>query len=86
MDAHGDVARGFVEAELYHGSVAIGQGEGRLDAAGRADRTEQMGVVVALVSGLARARPQRLPFCQLERRSSTKDVLSRVACGQHGSR
>ena len=32
---------------------AIGQREGRSDAAGRTDRAEQIGVVVALVGGLS---------------------------------
>jgi hypothetical protein len=65
MGAHGDVARDFVEVELHHGSVGVGQREGRADAAGRADRAEQIGVVVALVGGLARARPAPGPLPNL---------------------
>jgi hypothetical protein len=38
--------------ELHHVSVGVGQREGRSDAAGRADRAEQIGVVVTLVGGL----------------------------------
>jgi hypothetical protein len=41
--------------ELHHVGVGIGKREGRPDAAGRADRAEQIGVVVALVSRLARS-------------------------------
>ena len=52
MGALGDVARDFVEVELHHVSVGVGQRKGRPDAAGRADRAEQIGVVVALVGGL----------------------------------
>jgi transposase len=49
--------------ELHHVSVGVGQHEGRPDAAGRADRAEQIGVVVALVGGLPwpRSAPGRLP-------------------------
>ena len=52
VGALGDVARDFVEVELHHVSVGVGQHEGRPDAAGRADRAEQIGVVIALVGGL----------------------------------
>jgi hypothetical protein len=65
MGAHGDVVRDFVEVELHHVSVGIGQCEGRSDAAGRADRAEQIGVVVALVGGLARACPAPGPLPNL---------------------
>ena len=63
MGALGDVARDFVEVELHHVSVGVGQHEGRPDAAGRADRAEQIGVVVALVGGLPwpRSAPGPLP-------------------------
>jgi hypothetical protein len=63
VGALGDVARGFVEVELHHVSVGVGQHEGRPDAAGRADRAEQIGVVVALVGGLPwpRSAPGPLP-------------------------
>ena len=63
MGALGDVAGDFVEVELHHVSVGVGQHEGRPDAAGRADRAEQIGVVVALVGGLPwpRSAPGPLP-------------------------
>jgi hypothetical protein len=49
--------------ELHHVSVGVGQRESRSDAAGRADRAEQIGVVVALVGGLPwpRSAPGPLP-------------------------
>ena len=52
VGALGDVARDFVEVELHHVSVGVGQHEGRPDAAGRADRAEQISIVVTLVGGL----------------------------------
>ena len=53
----------FVEVELHHVGIGIGQREGRPDAAGRADRAEQIGVVIALVGGLPwpRSAPGPLP-------------------------
>ena len=61
--ALGDIARDFVEVELHHVGVGVGQRQRRADAAGRADRAEQIGVVVALVGGLAwpRSAPRPLP-------------------------
>jgi hypothetical protein len=49
--------------QLHHVGVGIGQGERRADAAGGADGAEQIGVVVALVGGLAwpRSAPGPLP-------------------------
>jgi len=63
VGALGDVARDFVEVELHHVSVGVGQHEGRPDAAGRADGAEQIGVVIALVGGLPwpRSAPGPLP-------------------------
>ena len=63
MGALGDTARDFVEVELHRLGVGVGQGERRADAAGRADRSEQIGVVVALVGWLAgpRSAPGPLP-------------------------
>jgi len=49
-----DVARDFVEMELHGLGVGWGQGERRADAAGWANRSEQIGVFVALICGLAR--------------------------------
>jgi len=65
MGAHGDITRDFVEVELHHVSVGVRQREGRSDAASRADCAEQIGVVVALVRGLARARPAPGPLPNL---------------------
>ena len=42
--------------KLHHVGVGVGQSERGADAAGGADRAEQIGVVVALVGGLARSR------------------------------
>ena len=63
VGALGDVARDFVEVELHHVSVGVGQREGRPAAAGRADRAKQIGVVVALVGRLPgpRSTPGPLP-------------------------
>jgi hypothetical protein len=49
--------------KLHHVGVGIGQGEGRADPAGGADRAEQIGVVIALVGGLPwpRSTPGPLP-------------------------
>ena len=48
---------------MHHVDVGIRQREGRSDAAGRTDRSEQIGVVIALVGRLARPRstPGPLP-------------------------
>jgi len=54
--ALGDAARDFVEVELHHVGVGIGKRQGRSDAPRRADRAEQIGVVVALVGGLSWSR------------------------------
>jgi hypothetical protein len=49
--------------ELHHVGVGIGQRKRRADAAGRADRAEQISVVIALVGGLPwpRSAPGPLP-------------------------
>ena len=65
MGAVGDVARDFVEVELHHVGVGIGQGKGRADAAGGADRAEQIGVVIALVGGLPGSRSASGPLPNL---------------------
>jgi hypothetical protein len=65
VGALGDVARDFVEVELHHVSVGVGQHEGRPDAAGRADRAKQIGVVVALVGGLPWPRSASGPLPNL---------------------
>jgi hypothetical protein len=51
--------------ELHHVSVGVGQHEGRPDAPRRADRAEQIGVVVALVGGLPWPRPAPGPLPNL---------------------
>jgi hypothetical protein len=51
--------------KLHHGRIGVGQREGRPDAAGRADRAEQIGVVVALVGGLPWPRPAPGPLPNL---------------------
>ena len=56
MSALGDVARYFIEVKLHHVGISIGQRQRRSHASRRADRAEQIGVVVALVSGLYRPR------------------------------
>ena len=63
VSALGDAKRDFVEVELHHGSVGVRKRKGRPDAAGRADRAEQIGVVVPLVGGLPwpRSAPGPLP-------------------------
>ena len=63
MSPCSDVARDFVEMELHHVGVGIGQGERGADTAGGADRAEQIDVVIALVGGLAgsRSAPGPLP-------------------------
>ena len=62
MGALGDVARDFVEVELHHVGVDIGQREGRPNAAGGADGAEQIGVVITLVGGLPWPRPAPGPL------------------------
>ena len=65
VGALGDVARDFVEVELHHVSVGMRQREGRADAAGRADRAEQIGVIIALVGGLPWPRSAPGPLANL---------------------
>jgi hypothetical protein len=49
--------------ELHHVSVGVRKRKGRSDAAGGADRAEQVGIVIALVGGLSwpRSAPGPLP-------------------------
>jgi hypothetical protein len=51
--------------KLHHVGVGIGQREGRSDPAGWADRAEQIGVVIALIGGLARPRSAPGPLSDL---------------------
>jgi hypothetical protein len=57
------MARDFIEVEPHRLGVGVGQGKRRSDAAGWADGAEQVGVVLARVSGLARpgSAPGPLP-------------------------
>ena len=63
MSAFGDGAGDLVEVQLHRLSVGEGQGQRCASAAGRADRTKQIGAFIALVGGLARPRsaPRPLP-------------------------
>ena len=63
--ALGDIARYLIEVKLHHVGVRIGQREGRPDAAGWADRAEQIGVVIALVGGLPGPRSALGPLPNL---------------------
>jgi hypothetical protein len=51
--------------KLHHVGVVMRKHEGRPDAAGRADRAEQIGVVVALVGGLPWPRSAPGPLSNL---------------------
>src|SRR5271155_2311753 len=62
MGAYSDVARDFVEVELHHVGVSVGQGEGRADAPRRTDRPKQIGVVVALIGRLRGPRSASGPL------------------------
>jgi hypothetical protein len=65
MGAAGDVVRDFVEVELHHVGVGVGQREGSPDAPRWADRAEQIRVVIALVGGLPGPRPALGPLPNL---------------------
>ena len=65
MGAVRDTARDFVEVKLHHVGVRIGQRKGRADAAGGADRAEEVGVVIALVGGLPGSRSTPGPVSNL---------------------
>ena len=63
MRAFFDMARDFVEMELHHFRVGVGQRQRRAFALGGTDRAEEIGVLVALVGGLTRtgSAPRPLP-------------------------
>ena len=65
VGAVGDVARDFVEMQLHHVGVGIGQRQRGPDAAGGADGAEQIGVVIALVGGLPWPRSAPGPLSNL---------------------
>src|SRR4029450_2386259 len=63
MSALGDGAGDLVEVELHGLGVGEGESQGGAGAAGRTDRAEEVGALVALVGRLARPRsaPRPLP-------------------------
>lgn len=63
MGTLGDAERYLVDMQLHHVGVGMGQCEGRTDATGGADGTEQIGVLITLVGGLGGpcAAPRPLP-------------------------
>jgi hypothetical protein len=63
MRALCDMARDFVDVELHHPGVDARERKRGALALGRADRAKEIGVFVALVSGLTRSRssPRPLP-------------------------
>ena len=65
MGALSDAARDFVEMELHRLGVGMGQGERRADAAGGANRAEQIGVFATLVGGLPRPCSASRPLSDL---------------------
>ena len=62
MGAVGDIARDFVEMKLHHVGVGMRKRQSRSDAAGRTDRAEQIGVVIALIGGLCWPRSTPCPL------------------------
>lgn len=62
MGSLGDVEGYLVDMELHHVRVGEGQRERRADTTSRTDRTEEVGVLVALVGGLAGARSLACPL------------------------
>jgi hypothetical protein len=60
--AFGDVTRYFVEVKLHGECVGDGQRERRAFTPRRADRAEEIGVVVTLVGRLARSRSASSPL------------------------
>jgi hypothetical protein len=72
--------------ELHHVGVGVGQRQGRSDAASRADRAEQIGVIIALVGGLFGGVPRRAhcrtwPFFWPMRASSSNQISTGVVSG-----
>jgi len=60
--ALGNMAADFVEMKLHGVGVGIGQSKRRARAARRTDRTEEIGILVALVGRLARPRAAAGPL------------------------
>ena len=65
VGALGDTTGDFFEMELHGLGVGEGQGKRGPDAAGGTNGAEQIGVVVALIGGLARPRPALCPLPDL---------------------
>jgi hypothetical protein len=57
-----DRAGDLVEVKLHRFGVGEREGQGRARAASRTDRAEQVGALVALISGLARSRSALRPL------------------------
>ena len=62
MRSLGDDAGDLIEVELHGLRVGIRHGQGGTRAAGRADSTEQIRAVVALIGWLARPRASSRPL------------------------
>ena len=62
MGAAPDTAGDLVEVELHRVRIGEGERQGGARAAGRTDGAEQIGALVALVGGLAGARPALGPL------------------------
>lgn len=58
----GDQGGDLIEMHLHRLGADIGQRQGGPDTARRADRAEEIGVLVALVGGLAGSRPAPRPL------------------------
>ena len=57
-----DMARDFLEMQLHHLGVGVGERQRGAFALGRTDRAEEIGVLVALIGGLAWARSTTRPL------------------------
>ena len=55
MGVPGDVKRDLVDVHLHRLGIGEGQRQRRAHASGRADRTEEIGALVALIGGLTRS-------------------------------
>ena len=62
MRAFLDMTRDFIEVKLHHVRIGEGQRQRRAFALGRTNRAEEIGVLVALIGGLARPRAAFRPL------------------------
>lgn len=62
MRAFLDMTRDFIEVKLHHVRIGEGQRQRRALALRRADRAEEIGVLVALIGGLTWTRPPLRPL------------------------